>query len=175
VVLVNARAAVVVATTMVALAGCGGSSKTESNSTPPPVQSGPSAPASVAPSPSSSADSMANMPGMDHTDTASPSASSTSSSDAIVVHIDLVNGKPSTRPEAILKVKKSQTITIIATADKNYQGTEPYEIHVHGFDIPIYVPPGKTVTKTFTADQPKGTYEVEIENTGSHLFNIQIS
>jgi len=31
-----------------------------------------------------------------------------------------------------------------------------------------------TVTKTFTADQPPGTYEVEIENTSAHLFNLQI-
>jgi hypothetical protein len=145
------RFAVAASAALLVLSGCGGSSNDSASS------SG-AAPAST---PAAGAE-------------ASPSASPSATAAGLVIHIDLVGGKPKTRPDPIVKVTKGETITIIATADTYYKGTTPYEIHVHGFDYKIELTPGQTITKTFTANQPAGTYEVEIENTGSHLFNLQI-
>jgi hypothetical protein len=150
------RIAATATAALLALAGCGGGSSdnsaSESSSATGPAASGvpsPTVASSVGPP--------------------SPIPAS-----GLVIHIDLVGGKPKTRPEPIVKVKTGDPITIVATADKFYEGTTPYEIHVHGFDYKLELTPGQPVVKTFTANQPAGTYEVEIENTSAHLFNLQI-
>jgi hypothetical protein len=145
--------AVTAAAGLLVLAGCGGGNGNGSPSQAPP---GPATSATPEP-----------------TAAAAP-VGSPSPVPGLVIHIDLVDGRPKTRPEPIVKVKKGDTITIVATADKFYRGGTPYEIHVHGFDYKLELTPGQTITKTFTADQPAGTYEVEIENTSAHLFNLQI-
>ena len=146
------------AAVLLLVSGCGGSDSKNN------VDSGSAAGAPVAtPSASSGTDSMA---GMDHSSmTASPSASPSTA--GVVVHIDLVGGKPKERPEAIVKVTKGETFTLIATSDK------AYEIHIHGYDKKLELTPGQTGTVTFTADQT-GTFEVEIEDTSTHLFNLQV-
>jgi len=142
------RVAVMASAALLVLAGCGGSSDDSSSAAAPtPTPTHATAPVGV-PSPVPTA--------------------------GLVIHIDLVGGKPKTRPQPIVKVTKGETITIVATADKFYKGTTRYEIHVHGFDYKLELTPGQTITKTFTANQPAGTYEVEIENTSAHLFNLQI-
>lgn len=138
------------------VSGCGGSGNKNN------VDSSAGAPAAT-PSAASN-DSMAGMPGMDHSSTtASPSATPS----GVVVHIDLVNGKPTVRPEAIVKVKKGETFTLIATSDK------AYEIHIHGYDKKLELTPGQVGTETFVADET-GTFEVEIEDTSTHLFSLQV-
>lgn len=127
------------------LAGCGGSSA--STTLPDP---GSTASTSSPPQPSSSGDAMAGMPGMGEA-SASPSATLAGT----VVHVDLVAGRPKVRPTAILEVRSGDTISIVATADKNFSGTKPHEIHLHGFNYLLKLPPGQTITKTF-ANQPKG-------------------
>jgi hypothetical protein len=144
------------------VSGCGGSDSKND------VDSGSSAGAPVAtPSAGSSADSMAGMPGMEGMDHSAMSASPSATPAGVVVHIDLVNGKPATRPQAIVKVNKGETFTLIATSDK------AYEIHIHGYDKKLQLTPGQTGTVSFTADQT-GTFEVEIEDTSTHLFNLQV-
>jgi hypothetical protein len=158
------RVPALAAASVLVLAGCGGSDSSSSSTT---TQGGSAA--SAAPGDAT----MGGMAGMPGSSTGiMPSATATPA--GTVVHIDLVNGKPKARPVAILKAKQGSTITIIATADKDYTGTTPYEIHVHGFDYKLELTPGQTVTKTFTADQPKGSYEVEVENTSYLLFHLEI-
>jgi hypothetical protein len=167
---VGFRIAATATAALLSLAGCGkkhdasgSAAQSTAAATPTPTAS---ATAPSTPTASSSPEASAG------SSSASPSASPTLA--GLVIHIDLVDGKPKTQPEAIVKVKKGDTITIVATADKFYKDSTPYEIHVHGFDYKLELTPGQTVTRTFTADQPAGTYEVEIENTSAHLFNLQI-
>jgi hypothetical protein len=135
------------------VSGCGGSGNKNN------VDSSAAAPAAT---PSAAGNDA--MAGMDHSAmTASPSATPS----GVVVHIDLVNGKPTVRPEAIVKVKKGETFTLIATSDK------AYEIHIHGYDKKLELTPGQVGTETFVCDQT-GTFEVEIEDTSTHLFSLQV-
>lgn len=106
-------------------------------------------------------------PSADASESASPSASA-EAEDGTTVTIDLVGGKPSEKVGPIVKVAKGDELTIVVTTDK------AYEIHVHGLDLTIDAKPGETVTKTFTVDLAAGSYEVEVEETGLLLFNLQV-
>jgi len=135
------------------VSGCGGSDNKSNVDT-----------SAGAPAATPSASSHDSMPGMDQGSmTASPSATPA----GVVVHIDLVDGKPKVRPEAIVRLKKGETFTLIATSDK------AYEIHIHGYDKKLELTPGQVGTETFVADQT-GTFEVEIEDTSTHLFSLQV-
>ena len=46
-------------------------------------------------------------------------------------------------------------------------------IHVHGYDLLQDVAAGETVSLSFTADLP-GTWEVELEDSGTHLLELQV-
>lgn len=46
-------------------------------------------------------------------------------------------------------------------------------IHVHGYDLFEEVAAGGTATLTFTADLP-GTWEIELEDSGTHLVELQV-
>lgn len=46
-------------------------------------------------------------------------------------------------------------------------------IHVHGYDLMEEVAAGQTVSLSFTADLP-GTWEVELEDSGTHLLELQV-
>jgi hypothetical protein len=146
-------AAGALAAIVLVVTGCGGSDN-KSN-----VDSSAGAPVATP-----SASSNGSMPGMDHS-SMSPTPSATPA--GVIVHIDLVNGKPKVRPEAIVKLNKGETFTLIATSDK------AYEIHIHGYDKKLELTPGQVGTETFVADQT-GTFEVEIEDTSTHLFSLQV-
>lgn len=65
--------------------------------------------------------------------------------------------------------KQGDRVTMTITADN------AEEIHLHGYDIPFEVPSaGGKVTKTFTADK-SGSFEMELEATGTHLGQFQVS
>ena len=66
-----------------------------------------------------------------------------------------------------LQAFQDDTITITLQADKNE------EIHLHGYDVAFEVGPGKPVTKTFKADRT-GTFEYEIEGSGTHLGDLVV-
>jgi FtsP/CotA-like multicopper oxidase with cupredoxin domain len=153
------------AAALLALSACGltkHSASAPASSAPSPAFTEPAVPspttsASAAPSAGSSASPSAGS-------SASPSESPGT---GVVVHIDLVNGKAATEPKPIVKVKQGDTFTLIATSDK------PLEIHIHGYDLKLELTPGQATTKSFVAAQ-QGTFEVEIENTSTHLFNLQV-
>jgi hypothetical protein len=47
------------------------------------------------------------------------------------------------------------------------------EVHLHGYDLSEDVAPGKPATIDFTADAP-GVFEVELEQAGLRLFELQV-
>jgi heme/copper-type cytochrome/quinol oxidase subunit 2 len=47
------------------------------------------------------------------------------------------------------------------------------EVHVHGYDLKADVAPGKPAVIDFTADVP-GVFEVELEESGRNLFELQV-
>ena len=47
------------------------------------------------------------------------------------------------------------------------------EVHVHGYDLKADVAPGKPAVIDFTADVP-GVFEVELEESGRRLFELQV-
>ena len=66
-------------------------------------------------------------------------------------------------------VKQGDQVTMTIRADKRE------EIHLHGYDITFEVPsPGGSVTHGFTADK-SGSFEMEIEDTGTHLTQFTVS
>jgi heme/copper-type cytochrome/quinol oxidase subunit 2 len=48
------------------------------------------------------------------------------------------------------------------------------EIHVHGYDLKQDVEAGSTAEISFTADIP-GVFEVELENAGFKLADLEVS
>jgi hypothetical protein len=140
------------AAALLVLSACGGSKNNAST------------PASSAPLPAVSASAT---PSSSSTPSTGPSATPSDTPAGVVVHIDLVGGRASTEPKPIVKVKQGETLTLVATSDT------PLEIHVHGYDKMIQLTPGQTGTVSFVADQ-QGTFEVEIESTKTHLFNLQV-
>lgn len=105
--------------------------------------------------------------------TASPTAaaespSPTASSDGVTVTLELVGGKPTEKPDSLVKLTKGQRFTLVATSDK------AYEIHIHGFDKMLELTPGEEGTVTFIVDQT-GSFAVEVEDTGFELFKLQVS
>jgi len=65
--------------------------------------------------------------------------------------------------------KQGDRVTMTITADRKE------EIHLHGYDIAFEVPgPGGRATHTFTADK-SGSFEMEIEDTGTHLAQFTVS
>ncbi|MGQ0631546.1 MAG: hypothetical protein ACT4P1_10920 [Sporichthyaceae bacterium] len=82
--------------------------------------------------------------------------------------IDLVAGEPTARLGPTIKVDKGERVTVTVTSDA------AYGVHVHGYDVVVPAKTGATATKTFIADLA-GIFEVEVEETGTFLFNLQVS
>ena len=65
--------------------------------------------------------------------------------------------------------KQGDRVTMTMTADK------VEEVHLHGYDVLFAVPSaGGSVTHTFTADK-SGSFEIELETTGTHLGQFNVS
>lgn len=155
------------AASLLLLAGCGGDDDKADDAVVPPVQ--PAVTSTATPTGTPSVDPSASATPSDSASaSASPSGSASASADqGTVIEINLVAGKPEPVLEPTQKFAKGDTITIRVTTDK------AYEIHVHGYDYSIDAKPGETVEKTFTLDK-QGSFEVEVEETGKLLFNLQV-
>jgi plastocyanin len=62
---------------------------------------------------------------------------------------------------------QGDTVNLTVSTDK------AEEIHVHGYDLKLEPKPGQPASKTFTADKT-GSFEMEIEGTGSHLGELEV-
>ena len=65
------------------------------------------------------------------------------------------------------KAVKGQKVTMVITTDKDE------EVHLHGYDIHFDCKAYQPVSKTFTADKT-GSFEVEIEDTSTHLGELDV-
>jgi hypothetical protein len=83
---------------------------------------------------------------------------------AIVVRVK--NGKVS-GVEDTVEVAVGDEVVLVVSSD------EPDEVHVHGYDEMDDVGPGEKAEIEFTADIP-GEFEVELEETGQLLFELQV-
>ena len=61
----------------------------------------------------------------------------------------------------------NQPVTIRVTGDA------ADEVHVHGYDKRVEVPPGRTAELTFVANIP-GVFEVELERSHKLLFTLEV-
>ena len=74
------------------------------------------------------------------------------------------------RPEGGISrdtVELGRAVVITVTADVTD------EIHLHGYDLSADVAPGSPATIRFTADAP-GRFEVELENTGVQIAELEV-
>ncbi len=66
-----------------------------------------------------------------------------------------------------MPVKLGEEIALRVTSDVND------ELHVHGYDLKTDVKPAGPSTLRFTAELP-GVYEVELEEAGVRLVELQV-
>jgi hypothetical protein len=66
-----------------------------------------------------------------------------------------------------VRVELGQKVRVRVEAD------HAEEVHVHGYDLKADVAPGKPAVIDFTADVP-GVFEVELEESGRRLFELQV-
>lgn len=109
-------------------------------------------------------------PSAEPTNASSPSPSpspSEAAADGVEVRIDLVDGKPTERPEANVDVAEGERFTLVMTSDV------AQEVHVHGYDKYLTLEPDETARLSFIADKT-GSWLVEIHETGAELFNLRV-
>ena len=73
----------------------------------------------------------------------------------------------STATPTLLTAYHGDTLVVTVSADR------AEEIHLHGYDKHFHPAPGKPATLTFVADAD-GSFEYEIEASGTHLGNLQV-
>lgn len=69
---------------------------------------------------------------------------------------------------AVVEVARGETVSVTVVGD--VKG----DIHVHGYDLFFAMTPGHVVEIVFEADVA-GIFEVEIEQTGLPLFDVEVS
>jgi hypothetical protein len=82
------------------------------------------------------------------------------------IAVSIRGGKVDPPPERV-KVQQGEAVRLVVTSDV------ADEVHVHGYDLEVALPPGKPATLEFTADQP-GLFEVETHETEKVLLQLQI-
>ena len=85
----------------------------------------------------------------------------------VVINASVVDGAVTTDSDRY-EIEAGSTVALVVEADMADQ------VHVHGFDHFINVEPGQTGTKVFVADIP-GVFEVELEGSGTLLFELLVS
>ncbi len=90
----------------------------------------------------------------------------TDDSAATVIEATVAGGEVTTADDRF-EVAKGTDVVIRVTTDV----AEP--VHLHGYDIEAEAAPGKPVEITFTASIP-GVFEVELEDSGTLLFEIEV-
>jgi FtsP/CotA-like multicopper oxidase with cupredoxin domain len=78
-----------------------------------------------------------------------------------------VTGEKVDTAERRVRIKRGDKVRIRVQSD------HAEEVHVHGYDLSRDVAPGKAATIDFTADAP-GVFEVELEQAGLKLFELQV-
>jgi heme/copper-type cytochrome/quinol oxidase subunit 2 len=79
-----------------------------------------------------------------------------------------VTGTKVETAERRVKVPLDGKVRLEVTADRTD------EVHLHGYDRKVDIEPGKPAVLEFTADVP-GVFEVELEEAGLELVELQVS
>ena len=86
--------------------------------------------------------------------------------DILVVEAAVSGGAVQTDSERV-EVELGKTVALVILSDAND------ELHVHGYELVRPITAGKELTLEFVADIP-GVFEVELEETGLHLFELRV-
>jgi len=86
--------------------------------------------------------------------------------DALVIEATVSGGGVRTDSERV-EVELGKTVRLVILSDAND------ELHVHGYELKRSVVAGEELTLEFVADIP-GVFEVELEETGLHLFELRV-
>lgn len=84
----------------------------------------------------------------------------------VVLEASVADGEVTTDSDRY-EVEVGSIVAVVATADTTDQ------VHVHGFNFFLDLEPGQEGTVVFVADAP-GLFEVELEEAGTLLFELQI-
>jgi len=79
-----------------------------------------------------------------------------------------VTGNQVQTPQRRVKVALGSQVRLEVTADR------ADEVHLHGYDRKVDAEPGKPAVLQFQADTP-GVFEVELEDAGLKLVELQVS
>jgi hypothetical protein len=98
--------------------------------------------------------------------TSSAEAASTAGFSGVVVEAKVTGNQVETASRRV-RIDLGQKVRVQVEADR------AEEVHVHGYDLKGDVAPGKPAVIDFTANVP-GVFEVELEESGLKLFELQV-
>ena len=93
-------------------------------------------------------------------------ASTTAGFSGVVVEAKVTGNQVETARRRV-RIDLGQKVRVQVEADR------AEEVHVHGYDLKGDVAPGKPAVVDFTANVP-GVFEVELEESGLKLFELQV-
>lgn len=86
--------------------------------------------------------------------------------DVLVIEATISGGAVQTDSERVdIELGKAVRLVVLSDASD--------ELHVHGYELKRSIAAGKELTLEFVADIP-GVFEVELEETGLHLFELRV-
>jgi hypothetical protein len=98
--------------------------------------------------------------------TSSTEAASTAGFSGVVVEAKVTGNQVETASRRV-RIDLGKKVRVQVEADR------AEEVHVHGYDLKGDVAPGKPAVIDFTANVP-GVFEVELEESGLKLFELQV-
>ena len=98
--------------------------------------------------------------------TSSTEAASTAGFSGVVVEAKVTGNQVETASRRV-RIDLGQKVRVQVEADR------AEEVHVHGYDLKGDVAPGKPAVIDFTANVP-GVFEVELDESGLKLFELQV-
>lgn len=97
--------------------------------------------------------------------TTEPPATTTSEPGPTRIKVDVYDGIAAGEPR--VTVERGDQIELVVTSDVSD------EVHVHGYDFKAHVTPDAAAVIAFVADLP-GIYEIELEDSGLLLFELEV-
>ena len=87
--------------------------------------------------------------------------------DVVTATIDVVGGEPEAGVQTI-ELNKGQDVDLTVNSD------QPYEIHLHGYDIMKDAGPDAPAVFAFNADID-GVFEIEVEDTATQIAKLVVN
>jgi heme/copper-type cytochrome/quinol oxidase subunit 2 len=131
--------------------------------TPAPATQAPPAPPPVTPAPAT-VTTVASPEPTAPPPTAAPTTT-TIEPGPLRIEVDVYEGQVAGDTEVV--IERGTEIEIVVTADVSD------EVHVHGYDQKAEVAPDSPAVITFVANLP-GIYEVELEDSGQHIIELEV-